>query len=180
MAKIIPSPTRRHYYSLCLLAILLSGCGLSQKVVDGTKGVTKAIFYKQIKTLHLDFSPRSSMNTDEGDQSSLATMVRVYQLKDRKAFDAADYEKLLLQADNLLKADALASKEVLVMPGGDVSLDMPMEPDAQFVAVVALFRNPDRQHDTWRVVLKREELDNDKLRTLELSNGQLALLPLKD
>ncbi len=73
MAKIISSPIRWQYFSLFLLAVLLSGCGLTQKVVDGTKGVTKAIFYKQIKTLHLDFSPRTSMNTDEGDQSSLAT-----------------------------------------------------------------------------------------------------------
>jgi type VI secretion system protein VasD len=163
-----------------LLVTLLSGCGLTQTVVDGTKGVTKAIFYKQIKILHLDFTPRSAVNTDVGDQSSLATMVRVYQLKDRKAFDGADYEKLLLQADTVLKADALASKEVLVMPGGDVSLDMPMEADAQFVAVVALFRHPDRLHDTWRVVLKRDELDPDKPRTLELNNDRMTLLPVKD
>lgn len=120
------------------------------------------------------------MNTDVGDQSSLATMVRVYQLKDRKAFDGADYEKLLLQADTVLKADTLVSKEVLVMPGGDVSLDMPMEADAQFVAVVALFRHPDRLHDTWRVVLKRDELDPDKPRTLELNNDRMTLLPVKD
>ncbi len=40
---------------------LLSGCGLTQRVTDGTKEVASAIFYKQIKTLHLDFVSRSAL-----------------------------------------------------------------------------------------------------------------------
>lgn len=37
------------------LATLLTGCGLTQKVTDGTVAVTKSIFYRQVKTLHWIF-----------------------------------------------------------------------------------------------------------------------------
>ncbi|EMV6084102.1 type VI secretion system lipoprotein TssJ, partial [Escherichia coli] len=96
---------------------LLAGCGLTQTVTDGTISITKSIFYKKIKTLHLDFTPRTAINAD-GAQTPLATMVRVYQLRDRKAVDVADYQTLLRNADTVLKDDVLASKELLVMPGG--------------------------------------------------------------
>jgi type VI secretion system protein VasD len=43
-------------------------------------------------------------------------MVRVYQLRDRKAVDAANYQTLLRNSDTVLKDDVLASKELLVMP----------------------------------------------------------------
>lgn len=71
--------------------------------------------YKKIKTLHLDFTPRSAINAD-GAQTPLAAMVRVWQLRDRKAVDAADYQTLLRNADTILKDDVLASKSLLVMP----------------------------------------------------------------
>ncbi|HGU4634870.1 TPA: type VI secretion system lipoprotein TssJ, partial [Escherichia coli] len=100
---------------------LLAGCGLTQTVTDGMISITKSIFYKKIKTLHLDFTPRTAINTD-GAQTPLATMVRVYQLRDRKAVDAAGYQMLLRRADTVLKDDVLASKELLVMPGGSVTL----------------------------------------------------------
>lgn len=154
---------------------LLAGCGLTQTVTDGTVSLTKSIFYKKIKTLHLDFTPRTAINAD-GVQTPLATMVRVYQLKDRKGVDAADYQTLLRNADTVLKEDVLASKELLVMPNGSVSLNMPMEENAQFVAVVALFNRPDMKDNRWRMVLTRDDLDPDKPRTIELGDGWLRYI----
>ena len=49
-------------FTAVALAILLGGCGLTQKVVDGTASTAHAIFYKQVKTLHLDFTGRAAMN----------------------------------------------------------------------------------------------------------------------
>lgn len=43
--------------AVVLSALLLAGCGLTQSVADGTVSVTKSIFYKQIKTLHLISMP---------------------------------------------------------------------------------------------------------------------------
>ncbi|CQD33875.1 type VI secretion system lipoprotein TssJ [Yersinia mollaretii] len=164
---------------LLTVCALLAGCGLTQTVKDGTVNLTKSIFYKQIKTLHLDFSPRAAVNAD-GEQMPLATMVRVYQLKDRKNVDSADYQTLLRQADAVLKDDILASKSVLVMPKGNVTLDMPMDENAQFVAIIGLFNRPDMKENSWRLVLSRDELDPDKPRTIELGSNGFTLVPVKE
>ncbi|EMX8105366.1 type VI secretion system lipoprotein TssJ, partial [Escherichia coli] len=39
---------------IALFSLSLSGCGLTQRVADGTVSATKSLFYRQIKTLHLD------------------------------------------------------------------------------------------------------------------------------
>lgn len=166
---------------LILLALcgLLAGCGLTQTVTDGTVNVTQSIFYKKIKVLHLDFEPRAAVNADEA-QTPLATMVQVWQLKDRQKVDAADYQTLLRDADNVLKEDVVASKSLLVMPKGSVILNMPMNEEAKYVAVVGLFNRPELKNNSWRWVLTRDDLDPDKPRTLELGNGFLTLVPVKE
>lgn len=174
MAKVIWLRTFA-FMAYCLLA----GCGLTQSVTDGTVSLTKSIFYKQIKVLHLDFIPRAASNAD-GEQIPLATMVRVYQLKDRKAVEAANYPTLLNKADAALKDDVLASRSLLVMPDGSVTLNMPMDENAQFVAVVGLFNRPDLKDNRWRLVLTRDDLDPDKARIIELGDGWLSLITLKE
>ncbi|MCS2151276.1 type VI secretion system lipoprotein TssJ [Scandinavium goeteborgense] len=165
-----------------LLAFSLTGCGVTQGVADGTKSVYTAVFYKSIKVLHLDFTAREALNTDARESNSLSepVVVRIYQLKDRKAFDKTVYQQLLKDGDTILKADLLATRDVVVKPGGDANFDMPMEENTQFVAVVGLFRHPDMVNSTWKQVLKREDLDPDKPRILEAGNNHLTLQPLKD
>lgn len=175
--------TRKHFFTFVRrfgiggIFFMLTGCGLSQTVKEGTISMTQAVFYKQVKDLHLDFQARAAINISE-NKAPLATVVRVYQLKDRKAFDAADYYGLLQQADVVLKGDMLAHRDVLMMPQGAVSLDMPLNNEAKFIAVVGLFRAPDMQKDNWRLVLEREELEPEKARTIEVGDGQLTLLTL--
>ncbi|MGF6192085.1 hypothetical protein ABIE12_003431 [Serratia sp. 509] len=69
---------------------------------------------------------------------------------------------MLKDGDTVLKADLLSSRDVVVKPGGDANLNMPMEEDAQFVAVVGLFRHPDMVNNTWKQVIQRDDLDPDK------------------
>lgn len=161
-----------------LLGSALAGCGLTQTVKDGTVSTAKAIFYKQVKVLHLDFTARSAMNNNQSG-APLATVVRVYQLKDRQAFDATDYHSLFAADSQAIKADLLAERDIRITPEGAVSLDMPMEEGTQYVAVAAMFWSPDETNNTWRLVLKREELDPDKPRQIELNNNALVLKPLK-
>lgn len=162
------------------LGIALGGCGLTQRVVDGGSSVAHAVFYKQVKVLHLDFNARAALNTDARDMSALSvsTLLRVYQLKDRKALDQADYQSLLIDGDSVLAADLLDSRRVVVKPDEGAQLNVPMVDDAKFVAVVALFRLPDTQKDNWRLVVARDELDPDQPRVIELGDNQLNLLPL--
>lgn len=163
---------------MCSALVLLSGCGLQQKVSDGTASAFDAIFYKQIKTLHLDFTARESLNSDSREHNPLSqpVMVRVFQLRERKAFDGAVYQQLTGDAADVLKSELLADRDVVLTPGGDVSLNMPMEKEAQFVAVLALFQQPDMTKNNWRLVLERNDLDPDKARVIELSSHSLRLI----
>lgn len=167
---------------LLLLVFSLVGCGVTQSVTDGTKSAFDAFFYKKIKVLHLDFTAREALNTDASESNSLSepVVVRVYQLKDHKIFDKLEYQQLLKDGDSLLKADLLVSRDLVVKPGGDISLDMPLNADAQFIAVAGLFRHPDRVNNTWRQVIKREDLDPDNPRILEAGSNYLTLQPVKD
>nr|WP_277628880.1 type VI secretion system lipoprotein TssJ [Pantoea allii] len=165
-----------------LMAFSLAGCGITQGVADSTQSAFNAVFYKKIKVLHLDFTAREALNTDARESNSLSVpvVIRIYQLKDRKTFDKTLYQQLLQEDDTILKADLLARRDVVVKPGGDASLNMPMEAGAQFVAVAGLFRHPDRVKNTWKLVIQREDLDPDKPRILEAGNNYLMLQPLKD
>jgi type VI secretion system protein VasD len=147
-----------------LLAFSLTGCGVAQGVTEGARTVYTAVFYKKINVLHLDFTAREALNTDsrESHPQSEPVVLRVYQLKDRKAFDKTVYQQLLQDDSSILKDDLLASRDVVLKPGGDVGLDMPMEEGAKFVAVAGLFRHPDMDNYTWKRVLSREELEPDK------------------
>ncbi|WP_248744870.1 type VI secretion system lipoprotein TssJ [Pseudomonas sp. MWU12-2037] len=174
--------SRTFFNSLMLvaLAVLLGGCGLTQTVADAGSSTARAIFYKQVKTLHLDFSGRAATNADATDMRGLSvpTLVRVYQLRDNRVLERAAYDRLLNDDDSLLSADLLDKQAVVVKPGEGAQLNVPLHKDAQFVAVVALFRDPDTRMDSWRLILARDDLDPDRARVLELGDNRLTLRPL--
>lgn len=161
------------------ITLMLTGCGLTQKVTDGTVAVTKSIFYKQIKTVHLDIRAREAVNSNAGG-AALSTVVRIYQLKDRKTFDTTDYPSLFKADSQAIKADLVAEKDIRLQPGGAVTIDMPMDENAQYVAVAGMFMSPDQANNTWRVVLSRDDLDPDKARVIEAGNNRLTLEALKN
>ncbi|CNC51461.1 putative lipoprotein [Yersinia enterocolitica] len=170
---------KTHFALLMLVMIsTLSGCGLTQKVSDGTVAVTKSIFYKQVKTLHLDIQARDAVNNN-ATGAPLATVVRIYQLQDRKTFDGTDYPSLFAEDSQAIKADLVAEKDIRIRPGAAVTIDVPLDEKAQYVAVAGMFLAPDITNNTWRVVLSRDDLDPDKARQIELNNHGMTLLPLK-
>ncbi|WP_420878464.1 type VI secretion system lipoprotein TssJ [Rahnella perminowiae] len=168
-------------FTLLMLAMVstLGGCGLPQKVSDGTVAMTKSIFYKQVKTLHLDIKARDAINNNTNG-APLSTVVRIYQLKDRKVFDDTDYPSLFAQDSQAINADLLAGKDIRIRPGSAVTIDTPLDEKAQYVAVAGMFLSPDMKNNTWRIVLSRDDLDPDKARQIELNNQGMSLLPLKD
>ena len=162
------------------LGTLLGGCGLTQTVSESTASAARAVFYKQVTTLHLDFSGRAANNTDETDMSALSvpTLVRVYQLRDSKAVEQASYDSLLSHGDSKLSADLLDAHAVVIKPGEGALLSVPMNRDAKFVTVVGLFRQPDTRMNTWRLTLARNDLEPDQPRVIELGDNRLTLRPL--
>lgn len=165
--------------STAAMIVFLNGCGLAQKVAEGSKSMASAVFYKQIHILHLDFVSRSALNTDTQD-TPLSTMVHIWQLKTRENFDKANYDTLFMQEEKALEADMLAEHTVWVKPEGAVSLNVPLDKDTQFIAIVGQFYQPDEKSGSWRLVLKRDDLEADKPRTIELMRSDLRLLPLQD
>lgn len=161
------------------IAAPLTGCGLAQKVSDTTSSTASAIFYKQVKTLSLDFNGRGALNTEAGDMTALSvpTVVRVYQVRDKRSFELATYEGLLNDDDNLLKADLLDKQSVLLKPGEGAQLNVALKPDAQFITVVALLRTPEAQSNAWRLTLERDQLDVDRPRVIDLNDDRLHLRP---
>ena len=162
------------------LATLLAGCGLTQSASDSTAATARAIFYKQVKTLHLDLSARPAINTDADDMNAMSvpTLVRVYQLRDGKAVAKASYDSLLGDDDNVLRTDLLDTRAVVVKPGEGAQLSVPMDKEAKVVSVVGLFRQPDTQANTWRLMLTLDDLDPDRARVVELGDNRLTLRPL--
>jgi len=165
----------KRYPTLFLVTCVLTGCGLAQNVSDGTISMVKAVFYQQVKTLRLDFAARAALNPDE-EGMPLVTEIGVYQLKDRQAFDKADYAGLQSDAHSLLSADLLAERDIQLRPGATISLDMPLDEKAQYVGLVAQFRTPDARKNNWRLVLMRDELDPNKARTLVLEKDSMTLV----
>ncbi|WGK58230.1 type VI secretion system lipoprotein TssJ [Pantoea sp. SS70] len=167
-----------HMLLILLSPKLLSSCGAWQKTKQGTASIADAVFYRQVNTLHLTFTARTAINQDDAQQSMPLRLI-ILQLSTRQPFDNAEYSNLLAQPDRVLKESLVAQRQISIMPGQSVSLDMPMEKQAQFVAVVGLFRQPDRERGTWKRVLSREELDADSPRTIEVRDNTLNLELLK-
>lgn len=167
-----------HLLLVSCVAMMISGCGLKQKVSDGTAAMTQSIFYKQVKMLHLDIRAREALNNNARGEA-LSTVVRIYQLKERKTFDATDYTSLFADDSQALKEDLVARQDVYLQPGAAVMVNMPMEENVRYVAVAGMFMSPDLSNDSWRGVITRAELDPDNARVIEASDNRLQLLPLK-
>lgn len=160
------------------MAMMLSACGLQQSVTDGTVAAFDAVFHKQIKTLWLDFSAREGLNSDSHAHHPLSqpVMLRVFQLQDNKAFERTVYQQLTADAASVLGGELLAERDVVLTPGGAVNFSMPMEKESRYVAVVALFQQPDRIKNSWRLLLARNDLEPDSPRVIELGSNSLRLL----
>jgi type VI secretion system protein VasD len=167
----------RHYCGVFALAImLLAGCGLSQKVSKGTESAWDAVIYPHIDQLQLRLISRTALNNDHRD-IAFPTVVRVYQLKDRHALDQASYRRLLKEDNQELAAVLLAKRAFYLLPGRELSVQMPLHAEAQFIAVVGFFQFPDLSQNTWRLVLSRGELKANAARIIDLRENRLRLRP---
>ncbi|OAJ55196.1 type VI secretion system-associated lipoprotein [Paraburkholderia ginsengiterrae] len=157
---------------LLAASLLLSACGAWQSVSDSTASAYHAVFYKQVKVLNVDLTARASLNPDEANRST-SVAVRVYQLKDRKLFDKASYDDLLKNDKTVLAQDLQDSMATVVNPGASASVTQPMQPDAEYVGIVAFYRKPDA-NGTWRRIVQKKRLSADAPLKLELVDRELV------
>lgn len=161
--------------ALVSLLVLLSGCGLTHSVKKGTTSASRAIFYQQVETLHLQLVARVALNSDEAQMSS-PVEVRLWPLRNATAFHQASYSALLKQDAVTLAADLSGTPiTVRVLPGKITAVDIPLGDDVQTVAVAAFFLYPDLQRDSWRLTVSRDAMDADKPTRLELNDRELDI-----
>ncbi|WP_316681805.1 type VI secretion system lipoprotein TssJ [Ralstonia flaminis] len=160
---------KTHTLLVMLAAATLAGCGIAQSVKDGTVDAAKWAFTTQVKTMNLDLTSRASLNPNGAGQP-LSTVVRIYQLKDTKTFDTLDYVQLQSSDLQELKADLLATKDVVLRPNASASVSEPMNEDAEFVGVVAFFRDAGKD-STWKLVIpKKQWKKTDPVQVLVMGN----------
>ncbi|WP_429254433.1 type VI secretion system lipoprotein TssJ [Paraburkholderia sp. GAS334] len=155
------------------LCLTLSACGAWQSVSEGTASTYNAVFHKTVKTLNVDLSARSALNSGAAGEP-LSVAVRIYQLKDRKAFDVASYDDLLQNDRTVLAQDLLDTASAIVTPGGAVNLSQPIRADTQYVAVVAFFRDS-AGGGNWRRVFPKKALSPDNPLKLQLIDNELVV-----
>lgn len=167
--------TQRAGLAIALLAaVVTAGCGVAQAVGDSTVDAAKWAFTTKVKLMNVDLSGRASINSDVQGQS-LSTVVRFYQLKDAKTFEQLSYAQLQSDDLNLLKADLLATKDVVLRPDARASLADPMNPDAQFVGVVAFFRDP-LQDRVWKLAIPKKQWKKTDPVKIEVNGNELVLV----
>ncbi|MFL9911450.1 type VI secretion system lipoprotein TssJ [Paraburkholderia sp. RL17-337-BIB-A] len=137
-----------------LIILAVAGCGAGQAVKDGTVDAAKWAFTTQIKMMNVDLVSRSSLNPNGGGQS-LSTVVRIYQLKTSPTFQQLGYAQLQTNDVEALKADLLATTDVVLRPDASASISEPMNSDAEYVGVVAFFRNAGKD-SAWKLIIPKK------------------------
>jgi len=82
-------------------------------------------------------------------------VVRLYQLKDEAAFKAADFYALYEKDQATLGAAFVSREDFDFAPGDRHSADMPVSTDAQFIGVIAAYR--DIRNAQWRTLTAAPE-----------------------
>ena len=144
-----PAPSSRLVFAgtLILAAALLDCSKPSAAPVQDAKPIPVE--------LRLEAGPR--INLDSRGEP-LSVVVRTYQLKDLAEFSKLTVEKASSDrpASELVGQDLVSSAEYTVVPGTTSIKTESLKADAQYLAVVALFRQPDPQF--WRVALAAKSL----------------------
>lgn len=156
-----------------LAAMLIAGCGVGQKVADGTVDFARWAFTTEVKTMNLDLVSRAALNPS-GVGQPLSTVVRIYQLKAPQTFEQLSYAQLESNDLELLKADVLATSDVVLRPDASVSLAEPMLADTEYVGVVALFRGGDKD-TVWRLVVPKKQWKKTDPVKIEVRGRKLEL-----
>jgi type VI secretion system protein VasD len=153
--------------------LTIAGCGIAQSVKTGSVDAAKWAFTTQVKTMNLDLTSRSSLNTSAAGQP-LSTVLRVYQLKTPQAFQQLDYAQLQSNDLDALKPDLLGTTDVVLRPNATASISEPMSEDAQFVAIVAFFRD-DGRDSTWRLLIPKKQWKATDPVKVEVRDNSLQL-----
>jgi type VI secretion system protein VasD len=177
-----PAPLVWRYAGAVTLCAALAGCagaaGSLASVAMELTGLKKpppeqADALKPARNVALRLHAGASLNTTPSGQS-LALVVRIYKLRQPGAFQQAPYDSFLSAAKEkeLMGADLLEVKEVLLIPGQHYDSVEKVSREAYFIGVVALFRAPSEQR--WRLAFNAADAEKTGI-TLGLHGCALSV-----
>lgn len=121
--------------------------------------------------LRLSVQALAGLNPGEKGES-LAVVVRLYQLKGTGKLQGAGFDDLLDHDKETLGDELAASTEVTINPGERLEPSIVRNPDATYLAGVALFRRP--AGTTWRALQRLPPPDPQYCHPLVVSKRVLA------
>jgi type VI secretion system protein VasD len=157
-------------------AVNLGGCGVGQSVKDSSVDAAKWLFTTEVKTMDLELVSRTSLNASDAGQP-LSTVVRLYQLKTPQAFQQLNYRQLQALDRDALGADLLATKDVVLRPDTRASVSEPMHAQAEYVGVVAFFRDAGKT-TAWKLLVPKRQWKKHAPVTIEVKDHTLQLAPV--
>lgn len=147
------------------LSLLLAGCGAvpSPFKPDPTEIDAKLVA-----------SPL--VNPDARKRPS-PVVVRVYELKSRAQFDAADFISLFERDKDVLGSELVMRDEFVLRPGETKDLARQPQPDTQFLAVLVGFRDMEKSRSRAVAAVEPHKLNRWVIKVDALSVGILPAPP---
>lgn len=99
-------------------------------------------------TLQVTLIATDDVNPDNRGRASPLS-VRIYELRSRSAFDAADFFSLYEREQATLGTELLAKEQYILRPGDTQGYTRKAQAETRFLGVVAAFR--DLEGSTWRL-----------------------------
>jgi type VI secretion system protein VasD len=131
--------TTARWLAPLLATVLLAGC-------FGKKPPPMPEMPKPAK-LDLIVNASADLNPDSTGRPS-PLVVRIYALRQMTEFEKADFFALFEKDELTLAASIAKREEIILKPGESIMQPREYPPDAQFVAVMAAYRDVERS--TWR------------------------------
>lgn len=103
---------------------------------------------------HTDLIVSADVNPDAAGRPS-PIVVRVFQLRNDGEFAAADFFPLYDKEKEILGASFISREEYVLAPGEKRTLDLPVNAEARFIAVIAAYRDIRSSH--WRAISRPPE-----------------------
>ena len=150
--------TRRRAFALCAaaFALLAVGCGGGPPPPGN---------------VDLTITATNDINPDSAGRAS-PVVLRVYQLAEPTQFQAADFFQLFDKEQATLGADLVAREELVIPPGGTLSVPIALKPNAKRIGIAAAFRDIDKA--SWRAVIEVPPTEKTKLKA-EVMKLQVSL-----
>lgn len=122
--------------------------------------------------VNLQIETAADLNADSNGNGA-PVMLRIYELKEQSAFNAADFFALFNDDKATLAADLVRKQEMLLQPGETKVLTVNPDADVQSLGFFAAFRQLDTAQ--WRAATRLKWHQTQAI-TLKLSNNQLSVV----